>query len=186
VPTRDGGPDDHELRNRDHWDQRSDWYQAGHGAWIAATPDAWGAWRVPEAALRLLPDIAGQDILELGCGAGQWAIWLAWQVYRWLMEPANNVEYTIPFGQPVTALKAAQEALQKRWTQVTGVDGRAYALTASVSLPSGGGMLKYGTWPKVLDQLTPLFADMRAGHMAVNDYAERAAAIIDRDLAPRP
>jgi SAM-dependent methyltransferase len=79
VPTRDGGPDDHERRNRDHWDRQSDWYQAGPGAWIAATPDAWGAWRVPEAALRLLPDIAGRDILELGCGAGQWAIWLAGQ-----------------------------------------------------------------------------------------------------------
>ena len=44
----------------------------------------------------------------------------AWRVYRWLMEPANNVEYTIPFGQPVTALKAAQDALQQRWTQETG------------------------------------------------------------------
>jgi multiple sugar transport system substrate-binding protein len=109
----------------------------------------------------------------------------AWRVYRWLTEPANNVEYTIPFGQPVTALKAAQEALQRRWTQETGVDGKAYALTASVSLPSGGGMLKYGTWPKVLDQLTPLFDDMRAGRMAVKDYADRATAIIDRDLVPQ-
>jgi multiple sugar transport system substrate-binding protein len=108
----------------------------------------------------------------------------AWRVYRWLMEPANNVEYTIPFGQPVTALKAAQEALQKRWTQETGVDGRAYALTASVSLPSGGGMLKYGTWPKVLEQLTPLYTDMREGRISVKDYADRATAIVDRDLAP--
>ena len=109
----------------------------------------------------------------------------AWRVYRWLMEPANNVEYTIPFGQPVTALKAAQDALQQRWTQETGVDGKAYALTASVSLPSGGGMLKYGTWQKVLDQLTPLFTDMREGRMTVKDYADRATAIVDRDLVPQ-
>jgi ABC-type glycerol-3-phosphate transport system substrate-binding protein len=109
----------------------------------------------------------------------------AWRVYRWLMEPANNVEYCIPFGQPVTALKAAQEALQKRWTQETGVDGRAYALTASVTLPSGGGMLKYGTWPKVQEQVAPLYTDMREGRISVNEYAERATAIIDRDLVPR-
>jgi ABC-type glycerol-3-phosphate transport system substrate-binding protein len=109
----------------------------------------------------------------------------AWRVYRWLMEPANNVEYTIPFGQPVTALKAAQESLQRRWTQETGVDGKAYALTASVSLPSGGGMLKYGTWTKVLDQLTPLFTDMKEGRLTVKDYADRATAIIDRDLVPQ-
>jgi ABC-type glycerol-3-phosphate transport system substrate-binding protein len=108
-----------------------------------------------------------------------------WRVYRWLMEPSNNVEYTIPFGQPVTALRSAQEALQKRWTQETGVDGRAYAMTASVSLPSGGGMLKYGTWPKVLEQLNPLHADMRGGKTSVKEYAERATAIIDRDLVPK-
>jgi SAM-dependent methyltransferase len=66
-----------ERANRAHWDRTSDRYQAGHGAWIAATPAAWGAWRIPEAALRLLPDVAGRPVLELGCGAGQWAVWLA-------------------------------------------------------------------------------------------------------------
>jgi ABC-type glycerol-3-phosphate transport system substrate-binding protein len=109
----------------------------------------------------------------------------AWQVYRWLMEPANNVEYTIPFGQPVTALKAAQDALQKRWTQETGVDGRAYALSAAVTLPSTFGMNRYGTWPNVQDQLTPLYNDMRDGKTSVSEYAERATAIVDRDLVPK-
>ena len=66
-----GGRGQHERANRAHWDRNSDRYQAGHGVWLAATPDAWGAWRVPEAALRLLPDVAGKDVLELGCGAGQ-------------------------------------------------------------------------------------------------------------------
>jgi SAM-dependent methyltransferase len=67
----------HERHNRTRWDQESDRYQAGHGAWIGESPDAWGAWRIPEADLRLLPDVAGKDVLELGCGGGQWSVWLA-------------------------------------------------------------------------------------------------------------
>jgi SAM-dependent methyltransferase len=69
--------DQHERRNREQWDKISDWYQETHGVEISATPDAWGAWRIPEAELRLLPDISGKDVLELGCGGGQWSIWLA-------------------------------------------------------------------------------------------------------------
>ena len=76
-PARGGGRGDHERRNRERWDRQSDWYQAGHGVEISATPDAWGAWRIPEAELRLLPDLAAKDVLELGCGAGQWSVWLA-------------------------------------------------------------------------------------------------------------
>jgi len=109
----------------------------------------------------------------------------AWQVYRWLMVPANNVEYTIPFGQPVTALKPAQETLQKRWTQESGVDGRAYALSASVTRPSTGGLNRYGTWTNVQAQIAPLYADMRDGKLSVNEYADRATAIVDRDLVPK-
>jgi SAM-dependent methyltransferase len=67
----------HERRNRAHWDRTSDRYQAGHGIEISASPDAWGAWRIPEADLRMLPDVAGKDLLELGCGAAQWSAWLA-------------------------------------------------------------------------------------------------------------
>jgi len=69
----------HERHNRARWDRESDRYQAGHGAWIGQAPDAWGAWRIPEAEVRLLPNVAGTDILELGCGGGQWCGWLARQ-----------------------------------------------------------------------------------------------------------
>jgi SAM-dependent methyltransferase len=34
-------------------------------------------WQIPEAELRVLGDVGGQDILELGCGAAQWSISLA-------------------------------------------------------------------------------------------------------------
>ncbi len=72
----------HERHNRARWDRESDRYQAGHGAWIGESPDAWGAWRVPEAQLRLLPSVTDMAVLELGCGGGQWSVWLAQQGAR--------------------------------------------------------------------------------------------------------
>jgi len=34
-------------------------------------------WQVPESELKVLGDVAGLDVLELGCGAAQWSIALA-------------------------------------------------------------------------------------------------------------
>jgi SAM-dependent methyltransferase len=39
-------------------------------------------WQIPEAELRVLGDVAGKDVLELGCGAAQWSISLAKQGAR--------------------------------------------------------------------------------------------------------
>src|SRR5207247_7578431 len=48
-----------------------------HGGDLTARPLAWGAWRIPETELGVLGDIGGLDVLELGCGAGQWSVALA-------------------------------------------------------------------------------------------------------------
>ena len=34
-------------------------------------------WRIPESELAVLGDVAGLDVLELGCGAAQWSVALA-------------------------------------------------------------------------------------------------------------
>jgi SAM-dependent methyltransferase len=67
----------HEQHNREFWDADADDYQAAHGAELAGAPLAWGAWRIPESELRILGDVAGLDVLELGCGAAQWTRALA-------------------------------------------------------------------------------------------------------------
>jgi len=66
------------ARNRALWEQQSDAYQKRHGRQLEAHGGcAWGAWRIPEAELRILGDIAGLDVLELGCGAARWSVALA-------------------------------------------------------------------------------------------------------------
>jgi SAM-dependent methyltransferase len=66
------------ARNRAMWDAYSDEYQAKHAEALdydAAL--AWGSSETAESELQVLGDVAGKDVLELGCGAAQWSIGLA-------------------------------------------------------------------------------------------------------------
>ena len=70
------GMPDHVLRNRSAWDQWApDYAAAGLGNWAADA--SWGIWRVPEAQAQVLPELAGRDSIELGCGTGYVSAWLA-------------------------------------------------------------------------------------------------------------
>jgi SAM-dependent methyltransferase len=44
-------------------------------AW-AAEEITWGVWQVPESELQALPDLAGKDVVELGCGTAYVSAWL--------------------------------------------------------------------------------------------------------------
>jgi SAM-dependent methyltransferase len=69
---------DHAARNRAAWDAYSDEYQERHGDQLAEGGGAaWGTAQIPESELHVLGDVAGKDVLELGCGAAQWSIALA-------------------------------------------------------------------------------------------------------------
>jgi SAM-dependent methyltransferase len=61
--------------NRAAWNRDSDSYQAQHQKHLAG--EAWGVWQIPEAEVGALGEVAGKDVLELGCGAAQWSIALA-------------------------------------------------------------------------------------------------------------
>jgi SAM-dependent methyltransferase len=70
------------ARNRAYWDRTSDEYQERNGAFIGRPEPRWGMWQLPESELRVLGDVGGKDVLELGCGAAQWGILLARQGAR--------------------------------------------------------------------------------------------------------
>ena len=55
-------------RNRDAWTGWAAGYaERAPRAW-AREEITWGVWDVPESELRALPDVAGKDVIELGCG----------------------------------------------------------------------------------------------------------------------
>jgi SAM-dependent methyltransferase len=67
----------HVRRNRAAWDgYAAEYVEPGRRAWAANDP-WWGIWHVRDAELRALPDVAGLDTLELGCGTGYVSSWLA-------------------------------------------------------------------------------------------------------------
>jgi SAM-dependent methyltransferase len=66
----------HVLRNRAAWNTWAAEYAAeGHRAW--QSEPTWGMWRIPEADVRALPDVADRDVIELGCGTAYISAWLA-------------------------------------------------------------------------------------------------------------
>jgi SAM-dependent methyltransferase len=74
-PDAPAGMTPHAARNRLAWNETSDVYQDQNGPHLAASGGmAWGIWQIPETELRVLGDIRGKDMLELGCGAAQWSI----------------------------------------------------------------------------------------------------------------
>lgn len=61
-------------RNRKAWDADSREYQKEHGKHLeGAKALAWGIWRIPERELKVLGDVRGKRVLELGAGAAQWS-----------------------------------------------------------------------------------------------------------------
>ena len=69
---------DHARLNRESWNADSARYQTEHGPQLAESGGlAWGVWQMPESTLRVLGEVRGRDVLELGCGAAQWSIALA-------------------------------------------------------------------------------------------------------------
>ena len=71
-----GGLSESAQVNRTFWDAYSAEYQSMHHEALGGEP-AWGLWRVPDSELQVLGDVAGLDVLELGCGGAQFGIQLA-------------------------------------------------------------------------------------------------------------
>ena len=67
---------DHVQRNRSEWNRwAGDWVEPGQRAW---SQDAitWGELHFPETELGVIGDVAGKDVLELGCGTAYFSAWL--------------------------------------------------------------------------------------------------------------
>lgn len=68
--------------NRRDWDAYADEYQATHGEFLGDIRFIWSPEGVDEAEARVLGEVDGRDVLEIGCGAAQCARWLRTQGAR--------------------------------------------------------------------------------------------------------
>jgi SAM-dependent methyltransferase len=65
------------ARNVEAWTGwAKDYVEAGRRNWESNEPD-WGIWNIPESEVGLLPDVAGKDVVELGCGTAYVSSWVA-------------------------------------------------------------------------------------------------------------
>jgi SAM-dependent methyltransferase len=72
-----GGEPEHVRQNRAVWSRwATDYVTAARRAWSSGEP-RWGIWGVPERELGAAPDVAGRDVVELGCGTAYWSAWFA-------------------------------------------------------------------------------------------------------------
>ncbi len=64
------------TRERQHWQRRAEAYAEAHRSHLTKGM-TWGVWQIPEGELGVLGDVAGKDVLDLGCGTAPWCIGLA-------------------------------------------------------------------------------------------------------------
>ena len=68
---------DYARVNRATWTKaNAEYTDARAGEAWAQEEITWGMWRRPEREVRALPDMAGKDVIELGCGTAYFGAWL--------------------------------------------------------------------------------------------------------------
>jgi ubiquinone/menaquinone biosynthesis C-methylase UbiE len=80
--------------NREDWNREAEKYQTRHRSNLVGAGGLWGpVFGVPaEAELRILGDVAGKDVLELGCGGGQWTLRVARQGARAIGQDISDTQ----------------------------------------------------------------------------------------------
>jgi len=67
---------DYVAINREGWTHSNAEYtdRSAHDAW-AQEEITWGIWAKPESEVRILPEVTGKDVIELGCGTAYFGAW---------------------------------------------------------------------------------------------------------------
>jgi len=105
------------VASRRWWDSDADDYQDEHGAFLGDVDFVWCPEGLREADAKLLGDVRGRRVLEVGCGAAAGARWLAGQ-------GADVVALDLSAGM----LRHAREAADRSGVRVPLVQADALAL----------------------------------------------------------
>ena len=105
---------DHARQNRESWDAAAEDYQRRNAAAIDHEAPHWGMWQIPESELHALGELNGREVLELGCGAGQFGLSLVRQGARvtGIDNSAKQLEFArANVGDRMTLVHGSAEAL---------------------------------------------------------------------------
>ena len=65
------------LTAREHWTRSNAEYTSPRARRAWSQPEIeWGVWKNPESEVRMLPDLGGLEVIELGCGTAYFGAWL--------------------------------------------------------------------------------------------------------------
>ena len=92
VAHRPAGARESARANRVWWDANAEDYYAEHGATLGDADFLWCPEGLREADARLLGEVRGRDVLEVGCGAAQAGRWL-------VSQGARVAAFDVSFGQ---------------------------------------------------------------------------------------
>jgi SAM-dependent methyltransferase len=102
---------------RSWWDAAAGQYQAEHGDFLGPARFRWGPEGLDESTARLLGDVSGRRVLEVGAGAAQCARWLGHQgaavtaIDISIGQLLESAALDAGTGTPVVALQADAAAL---------------------------------------------------------------------------
>jgi SAM-dependent methyltransferase len=146
----------------------------------------WGIWQVPESQLHVLPDVRGLDAVELGCGTGYIASWLARRGAR-VVGVDNSREqlstarrFQREFGLEFPLIHADAEALPlaaetldlaiSEYGAAIWCDPYRWIPEAARVLRPGGRLVFLGNSVLLMLTMPELEVDGPAGHELIRDY----------------
>jgi SAM-dependent methyltransferase len=176
------------LANRRWWDADADDYHAEHGALLGDVDLLWCPENLRESDARLLGDVAGLRVLEVGCGAAASSRWLAaegaipvgldvsWGMLGHARAAAHRTGISVPLVQgDVCALPFADESFDVAFSAfgaIPFVANSALAMREVARVVRAGGRWVFA----VTHPVRWIFSDDpgTAGLTAVQSYFDRS------------
>lgn len=112
--------------NREDWNRETERYQMRHRVNLIGSNGLWGpVFGVPgEAELKILGNVANKDVLELGCGGGQWTIRVARQGARAAGQDISDAQ--VEYARELATLAHIQPPAQAEFRQGNAEDLAAW------------------------------------------------------------
>ncbi|MBI3971037.1 MAG: extracellular solute-binding protein [Chloroflexi bacterium] len=120
----------------------------------------------------------GLHSLHMGQGQHKDAVW---QVFSWFRNKENAGAFPMTWGSPVSPLLAGgADIAQAEYRRRTGVDPKAFLLTALSAKRSGWGLQSMVKFQDYDPEIVKLYNSLFANTISVSEYAQQATPIMNR------